>query len=137
MKTTHGLLALATILLFLTGCPSEGYDPQISLYPLTGAPPTKVAQLDNSHETLRTINLSAGVSLGVSCYSYCEEVTTTDACEGVTVTADHDEVLRVDEIYSAGASSHRFVLSGTAVGTTNVTVTTLCGSRKYLTTVSE
>jgi hypothetical protein len=139
MRATQ-VIAMAALLcsvLVLSGCPQEGYDPQVSLYPLTAAPPTKVATLDNSPEKLRTIDLSVGVSLAVGCYSYCEDVTSYDACRDVEVLTAHGEVVRVDPIYNLGGNTDRFVLSGVTTGTTNITISTPCGTRTYLTTVSE
>ena len=93
--------------------------------------------IDNSMEKLRTLDLSVGVSMAVRCSSYCEDVTSYDACADVTVVSDHPAVLRVDPVYNLAGSTDRFVLSGIATGTTHVTVTTVCGSRQYLTEVVE
>lgn len=139
MKTWTNIAALVLGLGFLvciSGCPVEGYDPQVALYGLTAAPPTKTATLDNSMEQLRTIDLSLGVAMAVRCYSYCEEAPSYDACADVTVVSDHPTVVRVDPVYNLGGSTDRFVLSGVGAGTTNVVITTDCGTRQYLTTVS-
>lgn len=136
LTTTLVIAGLLGTLLTLTGCPGESYEPQVSIYAITAAPPTKMAEVDNSQEQLRTITLSHGVAMAVRCYSYCEDVDYS-ACDEVEISADHPDVIRVDPVYTLNGDRTRFVLSGVATGTTNVVVTTPCGTRSYLTTVPE
>lgn len=121
-----------TLALFLFACPLiAGCDPRLTA--LTAAPPTAVAELDTTDDSVR---LSQGIALAFECTAYaggpCENAAASSADEAITKVfpAFVDLLAPGDTTQRAIASEPRavFVLVGAAPGDTTVTITSGDGS---------
>lgn len=129
----HRLLLVALPLL-LTAVACQ----EVELQPLTNAPPTREASVDEKNHRVR---LSEGVALAVRCWDSCDV-----NCRGAKVTSASPNIrvhraYRLTELgqtdpYNQGYQPDKqreevFVLVGQEVGEARVKVSSSCSSQEY------
>jgi hypothetical protein len=134
MSARHDLgrrlaVALLTLLALGFGLGSE-CDPQdISLYQVTGPPPTRTASIREANDAADlppTIELSRGVVLAVRCRDTCDYT-----CDDPVVTVSDPALLALREVDRPSAAQLELALIAVRPGTTNLTVETDCARKSY------
>jgi hypothetical protein len=117
------LLACAT-----WGCPSAAVPKQITLYPLTGAPPARTIEVVNKPER-HALTVSAGVAFAVNAYDQCDPPT-----EAPMLQIADESVLKEHPL-TRGTAKRQWVLVGVRPGKTTLTVKADCATQTYEVTV--
>jgi hypothetical protein len=138
-RLDHALASGALAALALTFGLGNECDPKtdddLSLYRMTGAPPTRTAQVreaDDSAGRSPTITLSRGVVLSVRCWDTCDYT-----CDTPTFTVAHPELLSVRAVDRLNANVPEYALVAAQSGTTQLTIATDCKSKTYSVTITE
>jgi hypothetical protein len=114
--------------LALAGCPDPESSEDISIYAITSAPSFQKADVVSDDEE-RSVTMTAGVALAVSCWDTCDY-----SCENATLVAGNPDLLGVRLVYRRSGYPG-WALLARAAGTTTLTVTTACASQVYDVTV--
>lgn len=120
-------MLLVSLAVAVPGCPDQpDPEPDIILYPLTGAPPGNQGEVVNSDADGYTITMSRGVALGARCWDSCDY-----DCLAPHITAADEAVIAVRPMWRPTGGDADRVLIAMQTGTTELTVSTGCATRTY------
>lgn len=122
--------AVAVALAALTGCPVDPLEPEVYLGQLTTAPPTLTATVANPYDRPPSIEMSAGVGVGLSCSDFCPDLPPAPDCPGMTHSIDPPELGQIHPVELPGRDDVVLLIAGEP-GSGSLTVKTRCAEKTY------